>query len=90
MQAKKLIKVSWEMAPQKTEKIRGWSGKIKEYNIPEGLESSQDHDQWMSSMDNKKAKIVRQDGSLGNVQKAAKLLRERIHAHTLLTTHWSQ
>lgn len=75
MQAKKLIKVSWEMAPQKTEKIRGWSGKIKEYNIPEGLESSQDHDQWMSSMDNKKAKIVRQDGSpRAMFKKAAKVI----------------
>ena len=63
MQAKKLLKVSWNMAPKKTEKIRGWSGKVKEYNIPAGLESSQDHDQWMSSMDNKKAKIVRQDGN---------------------------
>ena len=75
MQAKKQLKVNWEIAAEKTEKVKGWSGNIKTSLIPAGLESSEEHNRLMISMDNKKARIVRQDGNpKAMFKKAAKII----------------
>ena len=79
MQAKKALKVKWEMAAEKTEKSRGWSGRIKKHKIPAGLESTKDHNEWMASMDNKKARIVRKDGNPSAVFKKAAKIIERTY-----------
>lgn len=79
MQAKKALKVKWEMAAEKTEKSRGWSGRIKKQKIPAGLESTKDHNEWMASMDNKKARIVRKDGNPSAVFKKAAKIIERTY-----------
>ena len=75
MQAKKQLKVNWEIAAEKTEKVKGWYGNIKTSLIPAGLESSKEHNRLMNSMDNKKARIVRQDGNpKAMFKKAAKII----------------
>ncbi len=79
MQAKKALKVKWEMAGEKTEKSRGRSGRIKKQRIPAGLESTKDHNEWMASMDNKKARIVRKDGNPSAVFKKAAKIIERTY-----------
>ena len=79
MQAKKALKVKWEMAAEKTEKSRGRSGRIKKQKIPAGLESTKDHNEWMASMDNKKARIVRKDGNPSAVFKKAAKIIERTY-----------
>lgn len=74
MQAKKLLEVKWEVAPEKTEKVQGWAGEVTA-SIPRGLENSSDHKKLMASMENKKAKIVRQDGNpKAMFKKAAKII----------------
>ena len=75
MQAKKQLQVNWEISAEKTEKVKGWSGNVKTSLIPAGLESSEEHNQLMISMDNKKARIVRQDGNpKAMFKKAAKII----------------
>jgi isoquinoline 1-oxidoreductase beta subunit len=74
MKAKKELQVEWEVAPEKTEKVQGWSGEFTN-TIPEGLENTSDHMKIMASMDNKKARIVRQDGNpKAMFKKAAKII----------------
>lgn len=74
MQAKKALQVEWEKAPEKSEKIKGWSGDST-VAVPAGLENSADHQQWMAAMDKKKAKVVRKDGNPeAQFKKAAKII----------------
>ena len=74
MQAKKALQVEWEKAPDKTEKIKGW-GRDSTVEIPAGLENSEDHQQWMAAMDQKKATVVRRDGNPeAQFKKAAKVI----------------
>jgi CO/xanthine dehydrogenase Mo-binding subunit len=78
MQAKKELEVKWELAPEKTEKVQGWAGEFKA-TIPSGLESSSDHMKLMASMENKKAKVVRQDGNPEAMFKKAVKVVERTY-----------
>ena len=78
MQAKKELEVKWELAPEKTEKVQGWAGEFKA-TIPSGLENSSDHMKLMASMENKKAKVVRQDGSPEAMFKKAVKIIERTY-----------
>ncbi len=74
MQAKKALQAEWEKAPDKTEKIKGWGGDST-VEIPAGLENSEDHQQWMAAMDQKKASVVRRDGNPeAQFKKAAKII----------------
>ena len=78
MQAKKELEVKWELAPEKNEKVQGWAGEFKA-TIPSGLESSSDHIKLMASMENKKAKVVRQDGNPEAMFKKAVKVVERTY-----------
>ena len=79
MQAKKKLKVNWMMSAEKIEKVKGWSGDIKTSLIPAGLESSEQHNQLMISMDHKKARVVRQDGNPRAMFKRAAKIIERTY-----------
>ena len=78
MKAKKELQVEWEVAPEKTEKVQGWSAEFTN-TIPEGLENTSDHMKMMASMDNKKTQIVRQDGNPGAMFKKAAKIIERTY-----------
>ena len=67
------------MSAEKTEKVKGWSGDIKTFLIPAGLESSKQHNQLMISMDHKKARVVRQDGNPRAMFKRAAKIIERTY-----------
>ena len=74
MQAKKALEVQWENAPEKNEKINGWS-EAYTAKIPLGLESTADHQQKMIAMDSRQAKTERQDGNpKAMFKKAAKII----------------
>ena len=74
MQAKKALEVQWENAPEKNEKINGWS-EAYTAKVPFGLESTADHQQKMIAMDSRQAKTERQDGNpKAMFKKAAKII----------------
>ncbi len=76
MQAKKTLKCSWEMAPEKSTEIESWGGKIK-VKTPSGLESSDNHYKVFELMSKKESKVVRKDGDPDKMFKNAAKIIER-------------
>lgn len=61
MQAKKSLKIEWEVAPARTES-RNAFGTIESVQIPKGLENTTGHQAAMVSMSSKPAVLRRRDG----------------------------
>ena len=76
MQAKKTLKCSWEMAPEKSTEIESWGGKVK-VKTPSGLESSDNHYKVFELMSKKESKVVRKDGDPDEMFKNAAKIIER-------------
>ncbi len=76
MQAKKTLKCSWEMAPEKSTEIESWGRKIK-VKTPSGLESSDNHYKIFELMSKKESKVVRKDGDPDKMFKNAAKIIER-------------
>jgi isoquinoline 1-oxidoreductase subunit beta len=74
MQAKKVLKLTWEPIQSKSEN-RNMLGRKTVVNIPAGLENSTDHAKNMAEMRGKPAKVLRNDGDTeGAFLKAAKVI----------------
>ena len=74
LQAKKVLKCEWELAPEKSKESESWGRKIT-VKTPAGLESSDTHYAILDGMSQKKAKVVRKDGDPdGMFKKAAKII----------------
>jgi isoquinoline 1-oxidoreductase subunit beta len=74
MQAKKVLKLTWEPIQSTTEN-RNMLGRKTTVNIPAGLENSTDHTKKMAEMGGKPAKVLRKDGDTeGAFLKAAKVI----------------
>jgi len=80
IQAKKVLKVSWEIAPASKKEINSWGGRKVIVETPAGLESTDTH---YSILENRskttKAKIVRKDGNPEAVFKNASKILERTY-----------
>lgn len=80
MQAKKALKIEWEVAPEKKFDMQGWTGK-QTVKIPSGLESTEGHKIRMAEMAKKKADVLRKDGDTDTAfKKAVKVLERTYHA----------
>lgn len=76
LQAKKAIKVEWEIAPESNFTMTGFGGQNPtEIRVPQGLESSIDHKAQMMEMSKKTGNVLRRDGDPeGAFKKAVKIL----------------
>lgn len=79
MQAKKALEVEWENKP-KTEETYGtfWGTTITK-NVPEGLESTENHKKLMAEVGYKNSKTVRKDGNPEAAFKKADRVIEKIY-----------
>lgn len=74
MNAKKAIKVEWELMPEYTMTMQTWTGK-QTVRMPRGLESSDGHKARMAEMSKKPGNILRKDGDPeAAFRKAAKVI----------------
>lgn len=74
MNAKKAVKVEWELMPDYTMVMQTWTGK-QTVLMPKGLESTEGHKTQMAAMSKGKANILRKDGNTeAAFKKAAKVL----------------
>ncbi|MBM3178522.1 MAG: molybdopterin-dependent oxidoreductase [Bacteroidetes bacterium] len=72
--AKKALKIEYEIAPEESFVMAGWGGK-ETVKVPSGLESSDGHRSKMAEMAKKNAKVLRRDGDPeGAFKKAVKVL----------------
>lgn len=80
MNAKKVLKLEWEVAPEETFAMQGWTGK-QTVKIPRGLESTEGHKARMAEMSKKKSDILRKDGDPeGAFRKAVKVIERTYYA----------
>jgi isoquinoline 1-oxidoreductase subunit beta len=81
MQAKKVLKVEWEIAPETSFVSKGWGGNISQVTVPSGLESTDVHKAQMSEYSKKPGNILRRDGDPeGAFKKASKVLERTYNA----------
>ncbi len=80
MQAKKKLKIEWQTAEAQSFKVRGFSGQLEDVHMPAGLESTENHQNQMVEMAQKKGKIVRQDGNPDRAFATAAKIIERTYS----------
>lgn len=83
MQAKKGLKIEWEIAPARTES-RNAFGTVESVQIPEGLENTSGHQAAMTAMAGKSATIRRRDGDPETAFKQAAKVIERTYTAPFL------
>jgi len=77
MQAKKALKLEWEVSPKGENKVGTFWGTTVTNEVPEGLENTEKHIKLMAEVGNKKAKTVRKDGNPKAAFKRAAKVIER-------------
>jgi isoquinoline 1-oxidoreductase beta subunit len=81
MNAKKALKIEWQLAPEKKIMAKGWGGAAQPVVIPAGLESTSTHKAKMKEMSLKPGNVLRKDGDPeGAFKKAAKVLERTYSA----------
>jgi isoquinoline 1-oxidoreductase subunit beta len=83
MQAKKALKIEWELTPEYTQK-RDMLGRKLVQKVPAGLENTADHTAKMASMANQQAKTQRKDGGPETAFKNAAKIIERTYTGPFL------
>ena len=79
MNAKKAVKVEWEMMPDYTMVMQTRQGK-QTVKMPKGLESTEEHRKLMTEMSAKKADVLRRDGNPEAAFKSAAKILERTYS----------
>lgn len=80
MQAKKALKLEWELFPAYTETVGIWGGGKQVVSVPAGLENSTDHHANMEALAAKPGKVVRKDGDPKAAFKRAAKVIERSYS----------
>ncbi len=83
MQAKKALKLEWEVSPSYTENVQGWGGPQK-VTVPGGLENTSGHKSKMTDLTAKPAKLLRKDGDPEAAFKSAAQIIERTYTAPFL------
>lgn len=78
MNAKKAVKVEWELMPDYTMVMQTRQGK-QTVKMPKGLESTEKHKSLMAEMSRKKADVLRRDGNPEAAFKSAAKVLERTY-----------
>ncbi len=84
MQAKKKLKIEWQLIEAYSETVVGFRGDKKTVNIPAGLESTTSHQIQMEALAAKPGKVVRKDGNPDKAFKDAAKIIERTYSAPFL------
>lgn len=84
MQAKKALKVEWELAPELTLEVTGFGGNKSKQKFPAGLESTADHQRKIAEAAAKPGRVVRKDGDPEAVFQSAAYVLERSYTAPFL------
>ncbi|RAI88462.1 xanthine dehydrogenase family protein molybdopterin-binding subunit [Algoriphagus yeomjeoni] len=84
MQAKKVLKADWEIAPESNFKMGGWGPGVSEVKVPSGLENSSTHAEKMAEYITKPGNILRKDGDPEGEFKKADRVIERTYTAPFL------
>ena len=77
LQAKKLLKATWEKAPESSFSMTGFGGPPSQVKVPSGLESTETHQAKMAEYISKPGNVLRRDGDPeGAFKKAAKIIEK--------------
>jgi isoquinoline 1-oxidoreductase beta subunit len=79
MNAKKALKIEWQLAPEKKIMVKGWGGSTQPVVIPAGLESTVTHKAKMKEMSAKPGNVLRKDGDPEGAFKTAAKIIERTY-----------
>lgn len=84
MNAKKKLKVQWEVTTDTKEKVKGWSGPAREEIVPGGLESTASQLTQMQERAKQAATVLRKDGDPEAAFKGAAHVIERTYTAPFL------
>lgn len=84
MQAKKKLKVEWEIAPESTFPMAGRGGQTMDIKVPGGLENSATHKEKMAEYITKPGNVQRKDGDPERAFKKAARVLERTYTAPFL------
>lgn len=79
LQAKKVLKVAWEKAPESSFSMAGFGGNPSKVNVPAGLESTEIHLAKMAEYASKPGNILRKDGDPEGAFKMATKILEKTY-----------